>query len=68
MMSSSGFIPRWPLDSLKRLLSLGASPNGPQGGFVTPLQVATKQWDLACLEILLNAEADPNARRGKGMA
>ena len=47
--------------SLKRLLRLGASANGPEGAFVTPLQIAVVCWDLQGVEILLNAGAEPNA-------
>jgi hypothetical protein len=47
--------------SLKRLLRLGASANGPEGVFVTPLQIAVICWDLPGIEILLNAGAEPNA-------
>ena len=47
--------------SLKRLLRLGASANGPEGAFVTPLQIAVVCWDLQGVELLLNAGAEPNA-------
>ena len=47
--------------SLKTLLRLGASANGPEGAFVTPLQIAVVCWDLQGVEILLNAGAEPNA-------
>lgn len=47
--------------SLGRLLCLGASANGPEGAFVTPLQVAVACWDLHGMEMLLNAGAEPNA-------
>ena len=47
--------------SLKRLLRLGASANGPEGAFVTPLQIAVVCWDLQGVEILLNAGAELNA-------
>lgn len=47
--------------SLKRLLRLGASASGPEGAFVTPLQIAVVCWDLQGVEILLNAGAEPNA-------
>ena len=47
--------------SLERLLRLGASANGPEGAFVTPLQIAVVCWDLQGVEILLNAGAEPNA-------
>lgn len=47
--------------SLKRLLRLGASANGPEGAFVTPLQIAVVCWDLQGVETLLNAGAEPNA-------
>lgn len=47
--------------SLQRLLRLGASANGPERAFVTPLQIAVACWDLQGVEILLNAGAEPNA-------
>ena len=47
--------------SLERLLRLGASANGPEGAFVTPLQIAVVFWDLEGVEILLIAGAEPNA-------
>jgi len=56
--------------SLKRLLRLGASANGPEGAFVTPLQVAVACWDFNGVEILLNAGAEPNeiGQNGSGWA
>jgi hypothetical protein len=55
---------------LERLLRLGASANGPEGAFVTPLQVAVACWDFNGVEILLNAGAEPNAlgQNGSGWA
>ena len=55
---------------LKRLLRLGTSANGPEGAFVTPLQVAVACWDFKGVEILLNAGADPNeiGQNGSGWA
>jgi len=52
--------------SLETLLCLGASANGPEGAFVTPLQVAVECWDLHGVEKLLNAGADPNALGSNG--
>jgi hypothetical protein len=56
--------------SLERLLRFGASANGPEGAFVTPLQIAVVCWDFDGMEILLNAGADPNAlgKSGSGWA
>ncbi|KAF2260240.1 hypothetical protein CC78DRAFT_523537 [Lojkania enalia] len=53
---------------LERLLHLGASANGPNGAFVTPLQIAVVCWDFHGLEILLNAGADPNILGEEGSA
>jgi hypothetical protein len=56
--------------SLERLLHLGASANGPEEAFVTPLQISAVCWDLFGIEILLNAGAEPNAlgKNGSGWA
>lgn len=52
---------------LKRLLDLGASANGPPGGFVAPIQIAAIVWDLEGIEILLNAGAEPTVLRQTDM-
>ncbi|KAF2800547.1 hypothetical protein K505DRAFT_263715 [Melanomma pulvis-pyrius CBS 109.77] len=49
---------------LERLLDFGASANGPEGAFVTPLQIAVVCWDLRGIELLLNAGAKVNALGG----
>jgi hypothetical protein len=56
--------------SLKRLLRFGASANGPEGAFVTPLQVAVACWDFNGVETLLKAGAEPNeiGHNGSGWA
>lgn len=56
--------------SLERLLHLGASADGPEGSFVSPLQIAVVSWDFHGVEILLNAGAEPNAvgKNGPGWA
>lgn len=44
---------------LRRLLDLGADPNG-NGYTITPLQRAVAAWDYVGVETLLRAGADPN--------
>lgn len=46
---------------VERLLSLGASANGPKGAFVTPLQIAAYREDVEAVELLLKAGARANA-------
>jgi hypothetical protein len=53
--------------SVERLLGLGASADGSEGAWVTPLQIAAKQWDLPGIELLLRAGADPNALGGASL-
>ena len=55
----------WPC-FLKKLLSFGASANGPEGAFVTPLQIAVSCWDLHGVEILIEAGADIDGIGGNG--
>ena len=52
--------------ALERLLRLGASVNGPEGAYVTSIQIATACWDFSGVELLLNAGADPNALGSNG--
>ena len=47
--------------SLERLLRFGADANGPEGAFVTPLQIAVVSRDIHSVEMLLNSGANPNA-------
>lgn len=58
------------LCALGRLLRLGANANGPEGAFVSPIQIAVVYWDLVGMDILLNAGADPSAlgQNGHGWA
>lgn len=51
---------------LEKLLSLGASANGPEETFVTPLQIAVLSWDLPGVETLINADADLDSVGGCG--
>ena len=46
---------------LERLLRFGADANGPEGAFVTPLQIAVVCRDIHGVEMLLNSGAEPNA-------
>ncbi|CAO2647508.1 Nn.00g084300.m01.CDS01 [Neocucurbitaria sp. VM-36] len=51
---------------LERLLHLGANADGPEGAYVTPLQISVVTWDLQGTEMLLNAGAKPNALGATG--
>lgn len=52
---------------LGKLLRLGASANGLKGACVTPLQIATANWDKAGVETLLKAGAMPGALGTHGL-